>query len=410
MQAIKLTQDQTKALDALLHFLSTDESCFVLAGHAGTGKSTLIQYLVEEFKTREQLLKVVMPKYIAKEWALTATTNKAAEALSQASGTEVTTIHSLLSIRVGSNFKTGENFVYRSTKEPKRKDLIIVVDECSYIDSKLLKLINESIDNCKVIFMGDPSQLTPVFSNEVPVFHQDYPSATLSQVMRQDAHSPIQGICAEFRKTIQEHRGFPKITLCSEIQHLSKEDFTIALTQEFSRTDWKQGDSKILAWRNKTVQQYNSTLFQHLNQRSEFKKGDYVLNNHYVSGLKADGEYQVEKCYACMDTGYIKGHNIQLTGFNQHFFMPSNLKDYDKAKKKAVKEEDTARVQEIMENWVDLRPSYACTVNKSQGSTYNKVFIDLGDLGKCKDALQLARLLYVAISRARHTVIFTGDL
>ena len=38
---------------------------------------------------------------------------------------------------------------------------IVVIDEASYVDYQLLRYINETIsDTSKVIFMGDPTQLT----------------------------------------------------------------------------------------------------------------------------------------------------------------------------------------------------------------------------------------------------------
>lgn len=408
---MQLTPDQLSAEEALLNFLSSDAKCFVLQGYAGTGKTTIIKHLINSFKLKEKLFKVIDSNYKEKEWALTATTNKAAEALSTATGMDTTTVHSLLDIKVRNDYETGHTYSYRRKDAEVKDNLIIVIDECSYIDDKLLSIINHAtFPSCKIIFMGDPSQLTPVGSNEVPVFNQDYPSATLNQVVRQDATNPIQEICTNLRKTIQESVGFPKISKSAEVVHLTKEDFETEIVKEFSRADWKQGDSKILAWRNKTVHQYNTAVFKHINNRSEFQKGDYVLNNHFVSGLKADTEYMIEKCYACTAYNDTKGFNVQVVGKLEHLFLPKNIKDYDKAKKRALKENDSSRVKEIMEEWVDLRPSYACTVNKSQGSTYNKVFIDLGDLAKCRDALQLARLLYVAISRARYQVIFTGDL
>jgi ATP-dependent exoDNAse (exonuclease V) alpha subunit len=57
-----------------------------------------------------------------------------------------------------------------------------------------------------------------------------------------------------------------------------------------------------------------------------------------------------------------------------------------------------------------LRAAYAQTINKSQGSTYDRVFIDLDDLARCSSGDQLARMLYVGFSRARHQVFLTGDL
>jgi ATP-dependent exoDNAse (exonuclease V) alpha subunit len=63
-----------------------------------------------------------------------------------------------------------------------------------------------------------------------------------------------------------------------------------------------------------------------------------------------------------------------------------------------------------VENWIDLRAAYAQTVNKSQGSTYDRVFIDLDDIRRCNSGDQIARMLYVAVSRAREQVFLTGDL
>lgn len=401
MQTLTLTPDQQHAKQAILHFLSTAHKCFVLTGHAGTGKTTLIQNIAAEHQAQA---------YPNKTWRYCATTHKAAEALAQATGEDTSTIHALLDIRVRSNFETGEQYLYRSKQAERQHDLIIVIDECSYIDQKLLRLIHQATDNsCKLIFMGDPNQLTPVGSDEVPVFQQHYATAQLQQVVRQAKDNPIQDICRDFRKTIQQHCGFPKISLSKHILHLSKAEFEQQMTQDFSRNNWQQGDSKVLAWRNKTVQAYNQTIFQHVKQRNDFQTGDYILNNHYVDGLKADHEYQIESLEPTEQLNVI-GHYIKLSGVKNHYFVPLHNQDYHQAKKQALKQQDSAAVKTIMQTWADLRPAYACTVNKSQGSTYQKVFIDLDDLAKCKDALQLARLLYVASSRARQQVIYTGDL
>jgi len=86
-------------------------------------------------------------------------------------------------------------------------------------------------------------------------------------------------------------------------------------------------------------------------------------------------------------------------------------KGYTEAKaKEARKNKNWSMVDDIEERWIDLRPAYACTINKSQGSTYDQVFIDLDDVKKCNNANTIARMLYVAVSRARDKVIFTGDL
>ena len=59
---------------------------------------------------------------------------------------------------------------------------------------------------------------------------------------------------------------------------------------------------------------------------------------------------------------------------------------------------------------LDLRMVDASTVHKAQGSTLDTVYIDLDDISKCTQKDLTAKLLYVAVSRARKKVVFFGDL
>ena len=58
----------------------------------------------------------------------------------------------------------------------------------------------------------------------------------------------------------------------------------------------------------------------------------------------------------------------------------------------------------------NLRLAYCFTVHKAQGSTYDEVLIDLDSFNSCWDKDVAARLLYVAVSRAKHRVLFFGSL
>ena len=104
--------------------------------------------------------------------------------------------------------------------------------------------------------------------------------------------------------------------------------------------------------------------------------------------------------------------------------MPSDKKAKDKLLKRYSKklqgmvfaenpEEFTAiknALDKVKSTWIDLRPVFGCTIHKAQGSTFRRVYVDLGDLNRCRDIDQLRRLLYVAISRARLQVVLTGDI
>ena len=93
---------------------------------------------------------------------------------------------------------------------------------------------------------------------------------------------------------------------------------------------------------------------------------------------------------------------------NHQYFLPDDPSQIEKAGKAQHALGNTHNVQMIHENWIDLRPEFACTVNKSQGSTYGTVFIDLDDISKCKDVDLRRRMLYVAVSRARTRVVMMG--
>ena len=57
-----------------------------------------------------------------------------------------------------------------------------------------------------------------------------------------------------------------------------------------------------------------------------------------------------------------------------------------------------------------MRPIYASTVHKSQGSTYREVFVDLNNITKNNNWREVARLVYVAITRASENVHLYGEL
>lgn len=413
-----LTQDQEKAKQELLGFLISNEKYFVLSGYAGVGKTFLIKHVQHAYEQYIVKMNQITGGIKAQEWVYTATTNKAVHSLKQAvHAADVRTIHSLLGLRVRSDYKTGATFITQDRSIDEIKDSIVVIDEANFIDYQMLGFIEKTIThNSKVIFMGDPTQLTPVGLNHSPAFKQtQYSSYALTETVRQAKEHPLTALLSEFRAYISGATAkFPKVATCNFIQWVDGNTFEQMLLKEFD-SSWHTGMSKVLAWRNKTVGKYNSLIFQNINQRTEFTQGDIVTNNHAVGlHLKTDADVEILSVFATSSLGY-SGHKYVVetqSGIATQIFVPSKVTDYTRAKNKAVKEGQTKDVQTIMDTWADLRPTYASTVNKAQGSTYDKVFIDLTDFKPLvhKDPIQLARLLYVAMSRAKYQVIFTGDL
>ncbi|WP_038345646.1 ATP-dependent DNA helicase [Acinetobacter sp. A47] len=412
---MELTADQQAAKDAIIKFLSArDSHVFVLKGFAGTGKTTLVKQVLEHIPKADELAKIINPKHRPREVFLTATTHKAAEALSVAADQDVNTIHSHLEIRVHTDYSTGENTLKRKYGAADIEDQIIFIDEASYIDEKLLKMILFATKSSKIVFMGDPTQLTPVGLDHTPVFERGFPEAVLTKVVRQDDGNPIKEISHRLRQFILgEVETFPRFKVDGKhIQRVDRETFDSLVMAEFTNPDWKMKDSKMLAWTNARVNKYNKALRKKATGRPELAKGDYAVNNHHVQvnkeAIKTDATVLITAIEPAVRYGY-SGKNID-TDKCRGLFQLDNWADYDKALSEAVEEKNASKVKEIKETWCDLRAAYCCTVNKSQGSTFQKVFIDLDDICRCRDMNQLARMLYVAISRAKSTVILTGDM
>ncbi len=408
---IQLTQGQQAAFDDFAQFImDPTQPVFVLEGYSGTGKSTLTKTLIQELPKIMKTARLIHPSLQDREVVLTATTNKAAEALEGLAGRSVGTIHSFLGLRVQTDYRTGETQLLPRTNEIKH-DSIVFIDEASYVDSQLLDLVFKRTKHCKIVFMGDPAQLTPVKCANAPVFAAGFPTAKLTEVVRHDG--PILELATKFRQTVETGEFFSFVPDGQAVQHLPRDQFEDAIIQEFNRPDWGYHESKVLAWTNKTVIAYNQAIADHVSGTPEFREGDYGICNRYMNfnggNLKTDQTVCVTHVGAdCTQYGVL-GNNIEVD-HRWQVFLPKNPLDKKKVLKDLRDKEDYGTVAHIDNTWIDLRPSYACTINKSQGSTFKKVFIDLDDLKKCTSGDQLARLLYVGVSRASTQVILTGDL
>lgn len=410
---ITLTDDQQSALLAFTGFLTDPtETVFVLSGYSGTGKSTLIKTLLDELSTYMRTAKLINPNFMEYEVALTATTNKAAETFSHITGMDVTTIHSFLGLRVQTDYTTGVTKLIPRDRS-KQYGYLLFIDEASYVDKQLLQLIFERTEQCKIVFMGDPAQLTPVKSTGTPVFDANFPGAKLTKVVRQAEGNPIIELSAKFRETVNSGEFFSFVPDGQCVKYMARDDFNKAIEAEFLRPDWRYSHSKVLAWTNKCVIGYNHAIRDLVKGDPHFQVGDYAVCNKFVSAnnktIKTDQLVQITSISHDTEEHGVKGNYFGIDGVFS-IFGPKHLADKNAFIKKARAEEKYSLVELAENRWIDLRAAYACTINKAQGSTYDRVFIDLDDIRRCNSGDQIARMLYVGVSRAREQVILTGDI
>ena len=416
---LKLTEDQQKALESFFLFLCTpEERVWRLEGYSGCGKSTLVRTLLDQLPNFQKAAKLINTDYQPYAIELTATTNKAAENLGHITGFGVRTIHSLLGIRPSFDPTTRTTTMVPKSQDPQVFDTLLFIDEASFIDSQLLDYIFKLTRDCKIVFIGDPAQLAPVKTvGTPPVFAAGFPGAMLSEVVRQASTgtvNPIVDASTQFRHVV-ETGDWTKVRIKPDgqyIVHLSNQDFQNAVEREFTRPDWRYKDSKVLVWRNQRAIDFNHFIRERAKGDPHFQVGDYAVVNSFVTAHKASlkTDQMVEITHISEDTiEYdVLGNFFELDR-SAKFFMPKSLADKNKRMKRASAEEDYGLVNIIENQWIDLRAAYASTVNKAQGSTYDRVFIDVADIGRCNSGDQIARMMYVGISRARHQVILTGD-
>lgn len=174
-----LTEDQAKGLTIALNKYKNHEKYVVISGFAGTGKSTLVRFIVEALGVDE------------KKIAYACFTGKAAEVLRKKGNQNAMTLHKLLYDSVP---KPGGGFF----RKPKLSldYSIIIADECSMIPKSMVDLLLQH--NVFVIFLGDNFQLPQINKNES---HNllDHPDIFLSEVMRQAAESEIIQLTMKIR-------------------------------------------------------------------------------------------------------------------------------------------------------------------------------------------------------------------
>lgn len=216
--SIVLNNEQELAKNELLEFILTpselkQDSIIVLSGAAGTGKTMLLKSVIDNYKAIKELNKVINMPTTQIRWEFTAMTHKAARALSQVIKLSVNTLHYELRIRP---LKHGYYFCgYDLYLEPSMDKKIIVVDEASYIDSKVLNYICELVSKepkLQFILIGDPYQLPPVGMDHAPVFNAGFKTVHLEQSVRQSnaphlAQTNTQVTLADLDEDLPSFRG-----------------------------------------------------------------------------------------------------------------------------------------------------------------------------------------------------------
>lgn len=456
--SFKLTSQQEGAVNFALDFIKSNKNVALINGYAGTGKTTIIQYII---------------KNCGVSAVLSAPTHRAVKELRKKTkglGITIKTIHSLHGLMPNMQLETFDvnDLKFDSHNEPKLKYYkLLILDESSMVNTPLY---NFTIMRCKeldvkVIFIGDMAQLPPVNELMSPVFKIDN-SFTLTDVVRQAQDSHLSDLILVSRNAVLDrnnslityitknklkiNNGEGHMT-CSfaEFVELSRYYYAnFGKDLQFVRTLSRTND-RVKYWNNQLrnsinpdddiinefdyVTGYSSIYDEFLEPilinsedykieavkpyRSDYDLNTFIINMNEIDGGKLPSVFSIID-HTDPDTlaNYI---NILSALRNNAINTPSHQRkgkweEFYKFKNNYLTMEDIYLPNSKKPISKDIDYAYSLTVHKSQGQTIQNVFVDINNImymvnqyGKnfpINDIDFRNRLIYVALSRASSSV------
>lgn len=371
------------------------EKYTVISGYAGSGKSTLIKFIIAAMGLYPNEVRYV------------AYTGKAANVLKNKGCPGATTAHKLI---YHAKLMPNGKYVFTPKKiyEMEREIKVVVVDEVSMLPKRMWDLLCQY--NFYIIACGDPEQLPPVpDGKEDPNNHVlDNPHIFLDEIMRQAQESEI------IRLSMHVREGKPLFTFPvqnEQVMIFDKKDLNISMLT------WAD---QVLCATNKNKVALNQQMRQAYGFLPEVQLGDKIINTHneweICSNLEnpltngvigkilqmetQDWEYPYwirnEKLIVPILVATISGDEeneaFQMLPFDYNEIMTGQPS-------LSGKEEYT--IMKNLEMPVPLHANfgYAITVWKAQGSEWNKVLL-FQEPGWPRQPDDRRKYMYTGITRA----------
>lgn len=464
MNDVVLNSEQRKAINEILYFITSDISCFILRGSAGTGKTTLINKLTSELEIKKYSYELLAP------------TGRAARILGFKAKSPSRTIHSKIYTldriiemdEVESTNDSGIKFFFPLKNEDPCCQLFIIDessmigDTCSTQDvlvfgsgrllSDLLqysRLKRENRSGTKILFIGDAVQLPPVFEKFSPALSSSYLKETydlssiefeLTEVMRHKAGSAILDLATNIRESVK-YKNYNTLNIPSIEGEIF--DSTVNQATELIVSNLKKKkDIVLLTYSNAQALDFNRVIRDNLwgNENNHIIEGDILLvtknslrHNLYNGDLIKVTSVSSESIDRSI---FIRGvteeihlsfrHvNIAFKGSERQIIEISCLimenllnsrereltsvelralfvdfKKRNPTLKKGSSEFKLAISQDEWFNALQVKYGYAMTCHKAQGGEWNTVVVNF-ESQQSKRTEDFFRWTYTAITRAK---------
>lgn len=374
MERIKyhLTEKQQEGLEICLDRYSKHYSYTIIAGYAGTGKSYLVNAIVDAFGFSEE------------EVAYACYTGKASLVL-QKQGKNACTLHKLLYVSYPDGYG---GFIHKPKDRLDENLKLIVVDEISMCPKDLWRLLLSH--GIYIIGLGDPFQLPPIGDNTINLL--DKPHIFLTEVMRQALDNDIIKYSMDLRegKTLQPGiRG-------KNIQTYKKNELTTGMLL------WAD---QILCGKNNTRRSINNKMRQLLKKEKLLVNNDKLIcTKNYWHKISENDNFLVNGTIGHVSQIAINPWNNDVRAkfiSDGDSFGTLHLDEKLLSTGQPTIEVDKKGKIKINRK-IEMDYGYAITVHKAQGSQFDKVLVYNEYLYGEENH---NRWLYTAITRAVDKVV-----
>lgn len=465
----QFTNDQREAIDNILDFIATpfNPAKYIvgLTGAGGTGKTFITNYIIKHCRYSNSTIKCASPTHKACRVFSQAIGGKEVNTIQSMFGLR-------LDLKLEDFNPNSPQFNPMATPKLENTKLLLI-DEASMIPASLITYICDECkkQSIKIIFIGDSYQLAPVKEKKSIAFNRCFKVNELKEIVRQSSENPINNITTLLRYDI-EHRTYRFVDYISKhIGFMSYnelgEGFTICnknkfkelINNSFSNEEYTKNIDmyRIIAYTNLCVTSWNNYIRHRIIKdadRNIITKNDLIMSYETIVDefmetiINNSEEYIINDISNFVDSSYgFKGFLVRFqlihggkitrplfildsrdkyTILKYHEIITALINDAKSAtggtRVKKWKEYYRFKKAYLLPTNIidrkgtilykrDIDYGFALTSHKSQGSTYDVVFVDVNDMlidktGKpYSDFDDLLRRLYVGCSRAKKELI-----
>lgn len=453
-----LTPSQQQAMLRLAEWYTSKEPIITLSGAAGMGKTFLVNTFLNKIATKATCVTAPTHKAV-----------RIIEKMTHKKGMTIHSLHGLRPDVSLEDFSLNDMKYSLIGKSKIGSFHMIIPDEASQLNNNIVNLNETRAKqfNTKILYVGDKLQLPPIKERISSVFTK-YPQIELTDMVRQDIDNPLGIVLPMLRHDIQNRDNTfiryiakHKINLNSKgegYEVLDLKAFQAATTYYFSEDSFTKNLDfvRYTAYHNNNIELWNNTIrlaTNHnpstsediINEDDMFTSYKTIVDEYLTPIIINSEDYIVDDVRRYMNeydlevfivafknanTGEVS-RSIQVINhkntntFKMYYRILKDLlitATYSHAHEKGanwkafydfknahlsmvsfdILDDDNDRIGFIQK---DIDYGFGITVHKSQGSTYENVFVNVKNINKIitnknPSTEMRNRLLYVALSRS----------